>query len=30
LSQLWLFVVAPLSGALVAGVLCKMGWVDAE
>jgi len=30
LSQLWLFFVAPLAGALVAGVLYKMGWLDAE
>ncbi len=30
LSQLWVFFVAPLAGALVAGVLFKMGWLDAE
>ena len=30
LSQLWLFFVAPLAGALVGGVLFKMGWLDAE
>lgn len=30
LSQLWLFFVAPLAGALVGGVLYKMGWLDAE
>lgn len=30
LSQLWLFFVAPLGGALLAAVLFKMGWLDAE
>lgn len=30
MSQLWVFVVAPLAGALVGGVLFKMGWLDAE
>ena len=30
LSQLWLFFVAPFAGALLAGVLYKMGWLDAE
>ena len=30
MEQLWLFFVAPLSGALVGGVLFKMGWLDAE
>ena len=28
LSQLWVFIVAPFAGAMVAGVLCKMGWLD--
>jgi len=30
LDQLWLFFVAPLAGALVGGVLFKLGWLDAE
>ena len=30
ISQLWLFVIAPCSGALFAGVLSKMGWLDAD
>ena len=30
LDQLWLFFVAPLAGALLGGVLFKMGWLDAE
>lgn len=30
IDQLWLFFVAPLAGALVGGVLFKMGWLDAE
>lgn len=30
MDQLWLFFVAPLAGALVGGVLFKMGWLDAE
>ena len=29
-AQLWLFIVAPLGGALLAGVLAKMGWLDAD
>ena len=28
ISQLWLFIVAPLAGGLLAGVLYKMGWLD--
>ena len=30
MEQLWLFFVAPLAGALVGGVLFKLGWFDAE
>jgi len=30
LDQLWLFFVAPLAGALVGGVLFKLGWLDGE
>ncbi len=30
LGQLWLFFVAPFGGALLAAVLAKMGWLDAE
>ncbi len=30
MEQLWLFWVAPLAGALVGGVLFKLGWLDAE
>jgi len=30
MEQLWLFFVAPLAGALVGGVLFKLGWLDAE
>lgn len=30
ISQLWLFFVAPFGGALLAAVLYKMGWLDAE
>ena len=30
MSQLWLFFVAPFGGALLAAVLYKMGWLDAE
>lgn len=30
MSQLWLFFVAPLFGALLAGVLSKMGWFSAD
>jgi len=28
ISQLWLFIVAPIAGGLLAGVLYKMGWLD--
>lgn len=30
MAQLWMFIVAPMAGALVGGVLFKMGWLDAE
>jgi len=30
LDQLWLFFVAPLAGALVGGVLFKMGWLEGD
>lgn len=30
MDQLWLFFVAPLAGALVGGVLFKLGWFDAK
>lgn len=30
MNQLWLFFVAPMGGALLAAVLYKMGWLDAE
>ncbi|MCB1531684.1 MAG: aquaporin [Alphaproteobacteria bacterium] len=30
MDQLWLFFIAPLGGALLAGVLSKMGWFDAD
>ena len=30
MDQLWLFFVAPLFGAMLAGVLSKMGWFDAD
>ena len=30
MEQLWLFFVAPLAGALVGGVLFKLGWFDAK
>ncbi|GJL84308.1 MAG: aquaporin [Micavibrio sp.] len=30
MGQLWLFVIAPMAGALFAAVLAKMGWLEAE